>query len=65
MDKYDSFEEVIRKAISLGNDTDTTACVAGGLAGLRYGYQGLPINWLAQLRGRALVEEIMAPLLIN
>jgi len=57
--RSDSFEDVIRKAIALGNDTDTTACVAG----LRYGYQSLPKYWLAQLKGQAMVEQLLAPLL--
>jgi len=61
--RSDSFKEVIRKAIALGNDTDTTACVAGGLAGLRYGYQGLPKDWLSLLQGQAMVEQLLAPLL--
>ena len=59
----DSFEEVIRKAIALGNDTDTTACVAGGLAGLIFGYEGLPKNWLIYLKGQDLVERLIMPLL--
>lgn len=60
--RSDSFEDVFRKAIALGNDTDTTACVAGGLAGLRYGYQGLPKDWLSHLKGQAMVKQLLAPL---
>lgn len=30
--KEDSYSKVIKKAVSFGNDTDTTACIAGGLA---------------------------------
>ena len=30
---HDSYEDVVKAAVALGNDTDTTACVAGGLAG--------------------------------
>ncbi len=40
-----SYESVVRAAIRLGNDTDTTACVAGGLAGLRDGIEGIPQRW--------------------
>jgi ADP-ribosylglycohydrolase len=53
------YEAVIRAAIALGNDTDTTACVAGGLAGLRAGYGGLPARWLNALHGKALVEPLL------
>lgn len=42
----DSFEETVRAAIELGNDTDTTASVAGGLAGIRFGVKAIPAAWL-------------------
>ena len=34
--KYDSYEEIVKHAVMLGSDTDTVACIAGGLAGLAY-----------------------------
>lgn len=33
-----SFEDAIRKAVSLGGDSDTQACIAGGIAEAYYGY---------------------------
>ena len=33
--QQDSYEAVVKTAIAFGRDTDTTACVAGGLAGIR------------------------------
>lgn len=42
----DSYAECVLRAISLGEDTDTTATVAGGLAGLLYGADGIPREWL-------------------
>lgn len=59
----DSYEDVVRRAIALGHDTDTTACVAGGLAGIRDGAQAIPERWLRHLRGKALVEPLLAQLL--
>ena len=53
------FEAVVRAAISLGNDTDTTACVAGGLAGIRDGLEGIPIRWRDALRG----QELLVPMI--
>jgi len=35
--------------INLGHDTDTSAAIAGGLAGLCYGQEGIPGEWLASL----------------
>jgi ADP-ribosyl-[dinitrogen reductase] hydrolase len=59
---HNNFADVVRAAILLGNDTDTTASVAGGLAGLKYGYDQLPTEWLSHLKGTVLVEELFAPL---
>lgn len=54
-----SFENCVRCAISFGNDTDTTACVAGGWAGLLYGEEGIPLGWIEQLQGKHLVEPLL------
>jgi ADP-ribosylglycohydrolase len=58
-----TFERVIRKAVSLGDDTDTTAAVAGGFAGVRHGLSEIPERWLAALSGRALAVPLIARLL--
>lgn len=57
------YEEVIRASIALGHDTDTTACVAGGIAGLRDGLGAIPIRWREALRGGDLFEPLLAGLL--
>jgi hypothetical protein len=46
-----------RRAIAYGNDTDTTATVAGGLAGVYWAICGIRRDWLDGMRGRAIVEE--------
>ncbi|OAI69062.1 crystallin [Ralstonia pseudosolanacearum] len=57
----ESFEDVVKTAILFGHDTDTTAAIAGGLAGIRSGgIAGLPVRWLEQLRGFELVEPLIA-----
>lgn len=37
MEKSASYASAVKAAVSYGNDTDTTACVTGGLAGIKYG----------------------------
>lgn len=39
-------------------DTDTVAAVAGGLAGILYGYDAIPKEWLAVLGRREYIEEM-------
>jgi ADP-ribosylglycohydrolase len=53
------YEQVVKAAIALGDDTDTTACIAGGVAGIRDGIDAIPARWYEQLRGK----EIVLPLI--
>ena len=53
-----SYEECLLKAVNLGDDTDTVAAVAGGLAGLFYGVDGIPKDWIECVKGREMVEEL-------
>jgi len=43
--KNDNFKDTVLEAVNLGGDTDTTAMVAGSLAGLYYGYESIPEEW--------------------
>jgi ADP-ribosylglycohydrolase len=60
-----SYEHVVRAAIGCGRDTDTTASVAGGLAGARDGVDGIPERWLRALRGRDLAEPLVERLVAH
>ena len=53
-----SFDACVLKAVNLGDDTDTVAAVAGGLAGAMYGYEGIPVKWLDTLKKREELEEM-------
>nr|WP_052556630.1 ADP-ribosylglycohydrolase family protein [Enhygromyxa salina] len=61
--QHDSFEAVVKAAVAIGNDTDTTAAVAGGIAGIRFGAAGIPARWLDALRGRELLDPLLRDLL--
>jgi ADP-ribosyl-[dinitrogen reductase] hydrolase len=45
----DNYKNAVLKAVNLGEDTDTTGAVTGGLAGLLYGIDNIPTNWLKQI----------------
>ena len=45
-----NYKEAVLKAVNLGDDTDTTGAVTGGLAGLLYGFKGIPKKLLRVLR---------------
>ena len=37
------------KAVNLGEDTDTTGAITGGIAGIYYGFENIPEEWIAEL----------------
>lgn len=61
--KYGSYEDVVKGAIGLGHDTDTTACVAGGIAGIRDGLGAIPARWMQALRGKDIAEPLLQQLI--
>ncbi len=54
----DSYRNAMIKCVNLGDDTDTIAAIAGGLAGLYYGYESIPEEWLSVLRKRDWLEDM-------
>lgn len=54
-----SYKEAVLRAVNLGSDTDTTAAVTGGLAGLLYGWESIPDEWLDALVKREDIEDLV------
>jgi len=44
------YKALVLKAVNLGDDADTVAAVAGGLAGIYYGLEEIPEEWLLKLQ---------------
>ena len=42
----DNYKDAVLKAVNLGKDTDTTAAICGGLAGIYYGFDEIPVHWI-------------------
>ena len=59
LDRHDTFTECILEAVNLGGDTDTTAAVCGGLAGIRCGFSGLPGSWRDALPRQAYLRDLI------
>lgn len=57
--KSNSYREAVLKAVNLGDDTDTTAAVTGGLAGIIYGFDEIPRDWIDKLKNKDLIEECL------
>lgn len=56
----ENYRDCVLAAVNLGDDTDTVAAIAGGLAGALYGYDGIPKEWLEILKRREYLEEMCA-----
>ena len=54
----DNYKDCVLKAVNLGEDTDTVGAVVGGLAGLYYGYDEIPKEWLDTIPKRDWIEEL-------
>lgn len=57
--KQDNFEDVIKNAILLGDDTDTTAAIAGGIAGIRDGVKAVPEKWMDRMKGKEALQPLI------
>lgn len=53
-----SYPETVLKSVNLGEDTDTTGAVAGGLAGIYYGYENIPKKWIEQIARKDDIIEL-------
>jgi len=54
-----NYEEAVLKAVNLGGDTDTTAAVTGGLAGLLYGFESISKTWISSIRKRNDINKLI------
>lgn len=54
----DNYEDAVLKAVNFGEDTDTTAAVCGGLAGIYYGYDSIPKDWIGAINKIDEVESL-------
>lgn len=58
----ENYRDCVITAVELGDDTDTIAAVAGGIAGIYYGIggeKGIPKEWITQLARKEWMEEMI------
>ncbi|MCS4304310.1 ADP-ribosylglycohydrolase family protein [Chryseobacterium sp. BIGb0232] len=54
----ESYSEAVLKAVNLGEDTDTTGAITGGLAGIYYGFENIPQEWVNELVRKDDIETL-------
>ena len=53
----ENYKDCVLKAVNLGWDTDTIACIAGSIAGLYY--NEVPEEWRKGTRNRKLIDGVI------
>jgi len=53
-----SYKACVLRAVNLGDDADTIAALAGGIAGVYYGAEAIPADWMEVLQGKEMLENI-------
>ena len=61
----DNYKDAVLKAVNLGEDTDTTGAVTGGLAGILYGLENIPPKWITQIARKDDIENLAERLAKN
>ncbi|GAA5091771.1 ADP-ribosylglycohydrolase family protein [Chryseobacterium ginsengisoli] len=54
----ESYSEAVLKAVNLGEDTDTTGAITGGIAGIYYGFESIPQEWIVELVRKEDIENL-------
>ncbi|MGD1318589.1 ADP-ribosylglycohydrolase family protein [Chryseobacterium sp. 2R14A] len=54
----ESYSEAVLKAVNLGEDTDTTGAITGGIAGIYYGFENIPEEWVEVLARKKDIEKL-------
>ena len=55
-----SFKETIIATTNIGNDTDTIGAIAGSMAGIIYGIDSIPENWLNKLQRKDYLIDLIS-----
>ncbi len=53
-----NYKDAVLKAVNLGKDTDTTGAVTGGLAGILYGCETIPVDWINVLARKEDIADL-------
>lgn len=53
------YKSSVLNAVNLGNDTDTIAAITGSIAGIVYGFDNIPKDWVSQIINKEYLEELI------
>nr|WP_259306527.1 ADP-ribosylglycohydrolase family protein [Solobacterium moorei] len=52
------YKEAIIASANIGGDTDTIGAIVGSMAGIYYGFESIPSNWLDKLQRKEYLMEL-------
>ena len=52
------YKEAITASTNIGGDTDTIGAIVGSMAGIYYGFESIPSNWLDKLQRKEYLMEL-------
>ena len=55
----ESYADCVLTAVNLGGDTDTVGAITGSLAGVVFGFESIPSEWMDTLLNRELIEDVL------
>lgn len=56
------FSDTVQRAANLGGDSDTIGAIAGGLAGIYYGYEGIPAKYAEAILIKDRLDRVVSQL---
>lgn len=56
---FNSYKEMVLRAVNLGGDTDTIAAIVGGLAGIYYGFNSIPDRWVQNVSRKSEINDMI------
>ena len=55
----DNYKDAVLTAVNLGEDTDSIAAITGALAGIIYGYEEIPKEWIDKIPNKEILNEAL------
>ena len=55
----DNYKDAVLTAVNLGEDTDSIAVITGALAGIIYGYEEIPKEWIDKLANKEELNKVL------
>lgn len=54
-----NYKDAVLTAVNLGEDTDSIAAITGALAGIIYGYEEIPKEWINKIPNKEILNEAL------